>query len=175
MNSKKQERVYVVDTSAILSGKPLNLEMGTLITSPGVSNELKPGGKDYQAFLFLQEKGLTIKHPSENSVKKIHQIATETGDIGRLSKADIEILALAADFCQEKEVVILTDDYSIQNVAHVLHITFETVSQPGITKRFKWIYQCSGCRKKFKENIKICPICGASTKNIISHKNNIER
>lgn len=101
----------------------------------------------------------------------------ETGDIDRLSNADKEILALALDINREdgKEAIILTDDYSIQNMAHVLNIKFENINQLGITKRFKWIYQCRGCGKKFKENIKTCPICGARTKNIISYKENIER
>jgi len=156
-NPSKKSKIFVLDTSAVLSGKPINLENTIMITTPGVSNELKPGGRDYRSFQFLKEKGLAIHAPSKESINKIHRISLETGDNGRLSIADIEVLALAADFCQEKEVVILTDDYSIQNVAHVLHIPFETVSQPGITKRFKWIYRCSGCRKKFKENIKICP------------------
>ena len=72
-------------------------------------------------------------------------------------------------------VSILTDDYSIQNVANELGIHFETMSQSGITKKFKWIYRCRGCGKKFKENISICPICGASTKNVISDKENLKK
>jgi UPF0271 protein len=121
------------------------------------------------------EMGLTIDIPSKESISKINRISAETGDKDRLSIADKEILALALDINGDanKEAVIVTDDYSIQNVAHALNIKFENISQPGITKKFKWTYRCSGCGKKFEENIKTCPICGASTKNIISHKENI--
>jgi len=175
MNSQQKIKVYVLDTSAIFSGKPISLHNAPLITTPGVSNEITHGGKDYQTFQYLLERGLNINIPSKESINKIDKISIETGDKDRLSVADKEILALALDINKDvnKEAVIITDDYSIQNVAHILNIKFETISQRGITKKFKWIYRCSGCGKKFEENIKTCPICGASTKNIISHKESI--
>ena len=177
MNPEKKSKIFILDTSAILSGKPINLDNSKMITTPGVSKELKPGGRDYRAFQFLIEKGLTIHSPSKDLTDKIDTISKETGDLGRLSTTDREVLALALEVNKddEKEAIIITDDYSIQNVAHVLRIKFENISQLGITKRFKWIYQCQGCGKKFKENIKTCPICGSLTKNIISNKENIEK
>ena len=172
MNAKKKSTIFILDASAFLSGKPINLDSSTLVTTPGVSKELKPRGRDYQAFQFLKEKGLTIHAPSKKSISRINIVSAETGDKDRLSDADKEILALALDINKDKgkEAIILSDDYSIQNVAHVLNIKFETISQSGITKRFKWVYKCRGCGKKFKENIKNCPICGAETKTIISSK-----
>ncbi len=163
--------LIILDTSAILSGKPINFRDKKIVTTPGVSEEIKPGGRDYQIFQNLKEKGLIIKQPLKKSIVKIKEVINKTGDVGRLSTADIEILALAYEKKFEKiNVLILTDDYSIQNAANELDICFETISQTGITKRFKWSYRCLGCGKKFKENINICPICGAGTKNIISNK-----
>jgi len=175
MNSTKKIKVFIFDTSAIFSGKPISLDNNILVTTLGISKEITPGGRDYQTFQYLMEKGLAIDTPSKESISKINKISAETGDKDRLSVADKEILALALDVNKDttKEAIIITDDYSIQNVAHVLNIKYENISQPGITKKFKWIYRCSGCGKKFEENIKTCPICGASTKNIISHKENI--
>jgi UPF0271 protein len=175
MDTKKKTKTYILDTSAILSGKPINLDNVSLVTPPDISNELKPGGRDHRLFQFLIERGLTIRSPTKKSVDKINNISSKTGDSSRLSTTDIEILALALDISKddEKEAIILTDDYSIQNVAHVLKIKFKTISQSGITKRFKWSCRCRGCGKKFKENIKICPICGAETKTVISSKKDI--
>jgi len=177
MNSNKKSKVVIIDTSAVLSGKPINFDDVIIVTTQSVSDELKPGGKDYQTFQFLREKGLIVNSPSRESIVKTRAISTRTGDIGRLSKTDIEILALALDFSKEKdkEPVILTDDYSIQNVANVLNIQFENISQQGIKKRFKWSYRCRGCGKKFEEYIKVCPICGAATKNMISGNTNIKK
>jgi UPF0271 protein len=143
-----------------------------MVITPGISKELKSGGRDYRSFQFLLERGLSIQSPTRESTDKIKIISDKTGDTNRLSKTDIEILALALDISKddEKEPIILTDDYSIQNVAHVLNISFEAISQSGITKRFKWACRCRGCGKKFKENIKICPICGAETKTVIFSK-----
>jgi UPF0271 protein len=172
MALKKRVKTYILDTSAILSGKPINLENDQIITTSNITNEIRPGGRDYQSFKFLLEKGLILQNPSKESIKKITDISSRTGDKDRLSQIDIEILALALDINKdsEKEPYILTDDYSIQNVAHSLKIKFEVISQSGITKKFKWTYRCRGCGKKFKDNIKMCPICGAETKAVISSK-----
>ena len=172
-----KQKIFILDTSAILSGKPICLDDSKMITAPGVSKELKPGGRDHQSFQYLIEKGLTIYSPSKESLDEIDAVSTKSGDIDRLSNADKEILALALDINKEKnkEAVVLTDDYSIQNVAYIIGINVETISQKGITKKFKWTYKCSGCSKKFKENIKVCPICGALTKNIVSRNKDIPR
>ena len=63
-----KKHVFIIDTSAILSGKPINLGEATMITSPAVSEELKPGGRDYRVFQFLLEKGLSIISPSKESL-----------------------------------------------------------------------------------------------------------
>ena len=175
MTIKNKTKIFIIDTSAILSGKPINLDDVKIVTTPSISGELRPGGRVYQSFQFLIEKGLFFKKPSKESVDKVNIAINKTGDINRLSKTDIEILALALDFEKENEPIILTDDYSIQNVAHFLKIKFETISQSGIIKRFKWTCRCRGCGKKFKENIKICPICGTETRTVISGKENIKK
>lgn len=171
-----KKQIFIIDTSALLSGKPINLDSTNMVTTPSVSEELTSGGRDYRIFQFLQEKGLTIQSASKKSINKIKKTAEETGDKDRLSSADVEILALALDINinDNKEAVILTDDYSIQNVANTLNIEFQSFSQRGITKKFKWHYRCPGCGKQFKESIKICPICGTRTKISISHKNHIK-
>lgn len=177
MNYKKKSRTFIIDTSAILSGKSINLENSIMISTSGVYDELKPGGRDYQIFQFLIEKGLTIQYPSKKSIDRIRNIANETGDIDRLSEADMEVLSLALDINKDgtKEAIILTDDYSIQNMAHTLNIKFESISQRGITKKFIWSHRCLGCGKNFKENLKICPICGSATKSIVSNMGKIRK
>lgn len=170
-----KKKVFVIDTSAILSGKPINIADSSLVTTPGVSDELSPGGRDFQNFEFLKEIGLMIQLPSKNAVDIVKKTATETGDDQRLSVADIEIVALALDIMEKpnKEVIILSDDYSIQNLASTLNIRYQGVLQKGITKKFKWISRCPGCGKKFNEQTKICPICGSSTRSSLQHKKDL--
>jgi len=158
-----KQRFFILDTSAILSGKPIVIENTSLVTTPAVSEEISPGGRDYRLFQMLLEKGLSIRAPSKDAVKKINTVAQQTGDHKRLSPADVEILALAVDLQNEGEVTLLTDDYSIQNIAALLHLAYQGCSQEGITKTFKWIVRCPGCGRRFKESHAICPICGTET------------
>jgi len=171
----KKTKVFIIDTSAFLSGKPINITEGVMVTTPAVSSELKPGGRDYRAFQLLQEKGLTIESPSKESLGKVTKAAEGTGDIRRLSVADIEILALGLDVLgdEAKEPILLTDDYSIQNVASVLGLPFQNISQKKITKKFKWINRCPGCGKQFTEPTKTCPICGTETRLVPQRKQDL--
>jgi UPF0271 protein len=177
MISEKPKKIYILDTSALLSGKPIDLNNSIIATTPKISDELKPSGRDYQAFQFLKEKGLSLLYPTNESINEIDRTAIDTGDIDRLSQADKELLAVALDIKKkaEKRPIILTDDYSIQNVANILDIEYENISEPGIKKRFKWITRCCGCGKRFEESIHKCPICGSKTKNIIFKKENLTR
>jgi UPF0271 protein len=169
-----EKKAYILDSSAVLSGKSISPTDGDLFTTPGICSEFKKGGRDYRIFQFLIERGLSIISPSKKSISMINKVADTTGDIGRLSKADIEVLALALDKQKEnREVIILTDDYSIQNVAHAIGIKFKSIAQKGIKREFKWAYVCSGCGKKFDKHIKICPICGKVTKTIVAHSRKI--
>ncbi len=177
MNSKKKKtQVIILDTSAILSGKPLDFENNKMITTVGVSNELKPGGKDFRNFEFLKNKGLVIESPEQKSRDIITKLSRETGDFDRLSKTDKDILALAYEYkINNYDIIIISDDYSIQNIANYLKIRYIGLNLKVITKRFKWICCCRGCGKKFKDNINICPICGAEIKKIISKKNDLNK
>jgi len=165
----KNKKIYIIDTSAILSGKPLSFNNAQLITTTNIEKEINPGGKDYNNFIYLRENFLIFKLPSKDSINQIINIIKKTGDIDRLSYIDIEILAIALDENKQKdtEVVILTDDYSIQNVATYLKIKFKSINQDVITKKLKWISRCRGCGRKFKDSMSICPICGSDIKKIV--------
>ena len=167
-----KKQVFIIDTSAILSGKPIRFDNISLVTTPAVSDELNPGGRDFRIFELLKEKGLTIHAPSKEAINHVKKTAQETGDDTRLSFADIEIVAIAIDINKEPdhEATILTDDYSIQNVASTLQIKFQGFLQNGITKKYKWVSRCPGCEKQFNKITKICPICGTITKSSVLHK-----
>jgi len=172
MNKKT---IYIIDTSAILSGKIIDLENEKIVTVHNIKQEINPPGNDYIQFQLLIEKGLVFNQPSKSSIERIEEESKKTGDFERISKIDTEILALALEYKNEGiyTPVILTDDYSIQNMANFLNIKFISISQKGITKRFKWIYRCQGCGKKFKDNIKICPICGSELKKKLNRRDNL--
>ena len=172
---KTKTKIFLIDTSAILSGKPLNLNNGKMMTTTAVAEELQPGGKDYQLFQLLKEQGLHIQQPTTSSLTKVENTAKKIGEHTRLSPADKQLLALALDLKEESstEIIILSDDYSIQNLAQTLKITYQGINQQTITKKFKWQYRCPGCKRTFNETVQICPICGTKTKTIPYQKKSI--
>jgi UPF0271 protein len=175
MSSIDKKRIIIIDTSAILSGKQLIFNDSKIITSPGVLSEIKPGGRDYKKLENLIDLGLSIHEPSKDSINQVMEISKKTGDLPRLSKTDIEILALALEKekTNDTNTLLLTDDYSIQNVANELEIKYEPISQSKIIKKFIWISRCQGCGKKYKEHIKTCPFCGSETKSKLADKHDL--
>ncbi len=89
-----------------------------------------------------------------------------TGDSRRLSETDIEVLALALELGYQ----IVTDDYSIQNLATVLGVPFRGLDQKGIGAVFEWEARCKGCGKRFPAAVKECDICGSETRTARKRK-----
>ena len=168
----------ILDTSALLSGKDFfSSTEYKIYTTPKVTDELKRPAKNddrsdiERKFEYLVEAGLKIVTPSENSLIKVKTAAERTGDIKRLSPTDLEIIALALELTEtHEEVIIFTDDYSIQNLSAELDLKFKSVTEKGIAKKFFWKYKCSGCGKEWKEPLDICPICGSKIKTKIKNK-----
>ena len=53
MNSNNKLRIFILDTSAFLSGKPLDFQNAKIVTVADIDKELKPGGRDFQNFQYL--------------------------------------------------------------------------------------------------------------------------
>lgn len=168
---KNQSIVYLIDSSVLLSGKPFPLDEEECWTVEEIAKEFSPGGASFRNFVYLKEKGLRIHQPSEQAKKKVALIIEKMGEKNRLSAADQAILALAVDVNDsfQKQAVILTDDYSIQNIASVLHIKIQGISQRGITKTFKWNRRCNGCGRLVSKNESTCLICGSDTRYVVDN------
>lgn len=147
--------MLVLDSSALFSMEQLPEE--EFCCPPGVVSELARY-KDRR--LDLWGDMLRVSECTASSMKKVAEAAAKSGDAGRLSPVDMSVLALALDVSG----TILSDDYSIQNVARIMGIPFTPVGQNGIRKVEKWNYQCVGCRKWYKEKSEECPVCGSAMK-----------
>jgi UPF0271 protein len=146
---------YVLDTSALLSGRQFP---GDLVTVPRVLDELRRKGITANEEAFLER--VRVFAPSPNATVRVAAAARQTGDGARLSPADSEVLALAL----ERGATAVTDDYSIQNVARVLGVPFESVMTRGITEVRTWHLRCTGCGRYFEKAGKECPVCGSPVK-----------
>ncbi|MGQ0537274.1 MAG: NOB1 family endonuclease [Methanobacteriota archaeon] len=155
------KRPLVLDTSALLSGKTIPAN-GVMYTSPRILDEFQHGGRSRRTLDYLLEAGLRVDVPKKESLSKVEEAAHKTGDSGRLSEADVELLALAVDV----KGTLVTDDYSIQNVAATLSLPFETIAQQGIQQIFTWEYRCAGCGRKYEAIVKECSVCGSPIKTV---------
>lgn len=147
--------MLILDSSALFAME--QLPDGESACPPGVIDELRRY-KDRR--LDLWGDLLRVSDCTEASCAKVREFAKKSGDLGRLSPVDISVLALAIDL----NGTILSDDYSIQNVARIIGIPCNAVGTEGITKVKKWNYKCIGCGKWFKEKEDECPICGSPMK-----------
>ena len=115
----------------------------------------------------LKNRKIDLRRPSNQYRKKVIERASEIGDAHLLSDTDIDLLAIALELKEQGyDPKIVTDDYSIQNVASRLTINFVSLTTSGITLVFKWRRYCPGCYKKYNSNQKLnfCLICGTKLK-----------
>ena len=145
--------VHVIDSSAIFQRKAVYRNM---VTVPEVVAEIL----DEASALYFSVKNLKVEEASQESVEEVKKAARKTGDIHKLSDTDIKVLAKAVDEMKKgNEVVLVTDDYAIQNVAMSLGIRFDGILHRQISKEFKWIKVCRGCGRRIESEI--CPVCGS--------------
>ncbi|MDD1747814.1 MAG: nucleic acid-binding protein [Methanomassiliicoccales archaeon] len=148
-----KERV-VLDSSAFFAMEDMSGDWEAY-TSPGVLRELQRYNDGRAAYL---EHKVKVSDPTSNSLERVAKAAKETGDASRLSAVDREVLALAIDL----EAVLLTDDYSMQNLAKHIGLPYRAVGLKPIQKKVVWSYRCTGCGKVIKEQQPDCPVCGSA-------------
>lgn len=148
----------VLDSSVLYYGKDLPPEL-ELIISPGVASELRRHGMEDRLELLLATR-VKVLSPSKRSLTRVMSESEASGDSRRLSSTDKEILALALDLGYQ----LVTDDYSVQNVAALLGLPCRGFDQKGISRTIAWESRCAGCGKRFAAGIKECDICGSPTK-----------
>jgi len=149
---------YVLDATAIRSGMTISGE--GWYTTPSVINEIRLGRQSRQLDI-LKEIAINVMSPDDDFKKIIEKAAQSSGDIGKLSETDKDILALALQLNAE----LISDDYAVQNIASILKISYRT-ELAGIREIVHWTYRCRGCGKFFEKEQVDCPVCGSEIKMV---------
>jgi UPF0271 protein len=84
------------------------------------------------------------------------------GEEGRLSAADVDVLAVALAVGGE----VATDDYTVQNLAKRLGIPVRPVAQAGIASEYRFVPRCTGCRRMLDAPTDECPVCGSPVRMV---------
>ena len=158
----------ILDTSAFLAGLDPFSVNEEQVTVPNVEEELRTNSMTWVRFkAAVENTKLIIKQPSEESLKRAEACATTVGDTFFLSETDKQLLALALELkASARNAQIVTDDYSIQNVATRLGIEFTSLATFGIRRVLEWIRYCPACHREYPANYssKECTVCGTELK-----------
>ncbi len=149
----------VLDTSGILRSY-LDFSKNRYVISNSVLDELRDETAKTAVESAIRSGNVKVMDPSKDYVKQVVEAAEKIGELGRLSRTDIEVLALAL----EKKIAIVTDDYSIQNVASLLKLEYETCTHEGIKHKLKWFKVCVGCGRRCPYDSVVCDVCGSDLK-----------
>ncbi|MHA1985889.1 MAG: NOB1 family endonuclease [Promethearchaeota archaeon] len=171
-----EEVPYLVfDTNIFLKGLEINLIPGIIYTTPKIVDEIKVSKfKDKNRNILnriqvaIDRKKLIVKSPLKKYLKIVEEGSKKTGDFSALSDADKDLIAIAMEIIdiQTRNVILLTNDYSIENVCSELNIPYSPLYKEGIEAKITWEVYCSFCQKTFKaEDLKKrCEICGSVLK-----------
>jgi UPF0271 protein len=130
--------------------------------------ELSSGSLPWVRFKTAVENGkLKLRTPKAEFLDRVRESSRDVGNMVFLSDVDLQVLALALELTStEGEPLIVTDDYSIQNVANQLGVKFAPLMTYGIRFRLHWLRYCPACRRKYPPDYKQrkCEICGTELK-----------
>jgi UPF0271 protein len=164
----QSKRVVVLDTSAFLAGYDPFAHSEEQVTVPKVEEEILRNSMIKMRFETAVESGkVKVRAPTKESSNAAKTSANKVGDSFKLSEADMQLLALALELKEEGFTPqIVTDDYSIQNVATKMGIGFSALATFGIKRLLEWIRYCPACHKEYPANTKSkeCQICGTELK-----------
>lgn len=149
----------VLDATSFYAGVPFSSQE-TGFTTPLVFEEIKHIKKNHGAVQTLIDLGrLHVIEPEKKFTNIILEKANQTGDLPNLSKEDVSVLAL----CIQIDGELVTDDYTVSNVAKHLELKVIPIMTKGISKVLDTVYFCPACGKVSKK-MSSCPICGSKLK-----------
>ncbi|MHA1450445.1 MAG: hypothetical protein ACTSP4_13610, partial [Candidatus Hodarchaeales archaeon] len=151
------------DSSAIINsrGNVIGRENEILATTDLIIAEIK----DFTSRMILD----VLKNSSNFMIHQAGLLESETKTVMKeaedskmvLSNADLSVAALAYHYKQKGEnIMLLTDDYRLQNLLGRLSIPFKSILRPGISeiRRYR-VKKCRACNHRL-EGDEPCPNCG---------------
>jgi UPF0271 protein len=175
MTVLKRNSILVFDTNIFLTGIDFSIIPYEIYSTNQAIEEievLKYEDKNrtiVNRIYAAKETGqLKIKTPIAKYLNSVIEKSKLTGDFSKLSETDIGVIALALELrdTRESEVIIYTNDYSMENLCSHLGLKFKSIFKPGIKKNLIFEMYCPICNKVYPSNIafKICDNCGINLK-----------
>ena len=156
------EICYVLDASAFING--FQLESKNNFTVSEITAEIKDFESKLAMDMAIEDGRLYIQDVPTMYINDVDDIISSSGDVLRLSQPDKKLIALAYMlFKEEKDVLVISDDYTIQNTLKIMGINYSGVLTDGIKEIYNWKKVCEGCKKEYDQDYPFddCEICGS--------------
>ena len=167
--------IAIFDTNIFLLGLDFNLIKGVIYTTAGVINEIdvdRYAEKNRNIMNRIQagldSKKLVLQTPSQKYIKEVEFKSKVTGDFKVLSRVDKELIALALELrnTHKQEVILYTNDYSMENLCLEIDLHFSPIHKDGIKSKMIWEVYCPFCQeiRDVKDLNRTCERCGQKLK-----------
>ena len=175
MIAQKKISILIIDTNIFLKGIDINIFKEKMYTTHKIIDEinvLKYQNKNRNIInrieVAINKEQLIIRDPKEEYINRTIDASKITGDVNALSKADIELIALALELMETSgdDITLYSNDYTVQNLCSEMNIKFNSIFKKGIKNQKKFELFCPSCREKYSaENmLKYCEVCGSKLK-----------
>ena len=173
---KEKRSILIFDANIFLTGLDFNLIRDIIYTTPSVIDEIKVkrySEKNRNIINKIQaaidSKRLIVRTPSSKYLEEVKGISKITGDYKALSDADSDLIALTLELMDEnsnENVMIYTNDYSMENLCSELNISFSPLGKKGIKSKIHWEVFCPFCNElhEVQEYDTPCEKCGQRLK-----------
>jgi len=161
-----KRRVFVFDASGFITGLDSLLHEGEIYTTPEVAEELRGAEVKRRCETALSLGRVKIESPEPEHLEAARKAAASTGDLFKLSKADLSILALTVMLeGRGLRPTLVSEDYAVQNVAEHLNLNYSS-AVGRIRLEVKWAVYCPSCGRSFQPSLELqtCPVCGEKLK-----------
>ena len=123
----------VVDSAAFINSSFFDSE-GDVFTTSGVIKEIKDFKSQALVDALVASGKLRIFQASKETIDMVRKMAEDIGALKRLSRTDVEVVSLAF----EKNAILITDDFTLQNLAAHLNVKFDGVMRGKIREKRKF-------------------------------------
>ena len=175
MIAQKRIPILIFDTNIFLKGIDINIFKEKIYTTHKIIDEikvLKYQNKNRNIInrieVAINKEQLIIKDPKEEYRNRTLDAAKITGDVNFLSKADIDLIALALELMETSgdDVILYSNDYTVQNLCSEMKIKFTSIFIKGIKNQIKFELFCPSCKEKYSAGnvLKHCEVCGSKLK-----------
>ncbi len=158
----------ILDTGALLAKfyRYAPRMRADIYTTEGAISEVRDQENKQALIEALELKLVLVQAPERAFIDKVVEVAKTIGCLHKLSSIDIEIAALSLQLQSSyTEIVVITDDYELQNLLNYMGISFKPLRTRGIRDLRIFNAQCPICGYiPGKPGEDTCPLCGSKIK-----------